>query len=406
MNPTSSLPSPQTLCPKPDWATTVPNLEAETERYLASGLMPVGWQDDHVVLIDQTLLPHRFNTKIITSAPAMVEAIVTMVVRGAPAIGIAGAYGVVLASQEALSASCVTEKTYKTQVLEACELLQHARPTAVNLAWAIEQMRAAFLEQLSMAHLADGPVLTTDRLEQCHQQLLSLAHWLRVDDLQRCLAIGHHGSQLVPKLGAGLLTHCNAGALATAGFGTALGVIRSAVAADPTIRVFADETRPRLQGASLTAWELVQEKINVTLLTDGMAAWAMKQGKIDMVVVGADRIALNGDSANKIGTYMVALAAKAHNIPFYIAAPLSTIDPQLATGEQIPIEERASEEVALVGGQPICPTSGVSFYNPAFDVTPAELITGIVTERGVALPPYSETLSKWTSLSGSSSLED
>ncbi len=327
-----------------------------------------------VVMLDQTALPERVQYVTLHTAEEVYEAIRTMIVRGAPAIGVAGAYGLVLAARQLLQDRVVELASFKIALFQAADRLESSRPTAVNLQWALDRLRN--LIRSSAAHTP----------EQLAQEIELDAIAIFEEDLAMCKAIGRHGAALVPK-SARILTHCNAGALATAGYGTALGVIRAAFEQDPTIHVYADETRPRLQGARLTTWEMVQEGIPVTLITDSMSAWTMKQGKIDLVVVGADRIAANGDTANKIGTYLLALAAKAHNIPFYVAAPSSTIDPAIASGDEIPIEERESEEVSHIHGIAVCP-SGVQFYNPAFDVTPAELITGIITEQGVFSPPY------------------
>jgi methylthioribose-1-phosphate isomerase len=334
-------------------------------------IYPVVWQDDHVRLIDQTRLPAEYSVVEIRRCSDMAIAIKTMIVRGAPAIGIAAAYGLYLGARE-------LPETDRTPFLESLEqvaqTLAATRPTAVNLFWAINRM-------MKVAKSTPGSV------EQIQARLLDEAHGITAEDLHTCQEIGRHGLSILPPTPEKLrlLTHCNAGALATAGYGTALGVVRSAWAADRLARVYADETRPRLQGAKLTTWECVQEGIPVTLITDNMAAHCMKLGLIDVVVVGADRIAANGDAANKIGTYGVALCAKAHNIPFYVAAPLSTIDFQLIDGNGIPIEERDPSEIHTVGTTKLCPL-GVEFYNPAFDVTPANLIAGIITEHGVFVP--------------------
>ncbi len=329
---------------------------------------------DGVSLLDQTAIPREVRYAKITTPDEMRHAIQTMVVRGAPAIGVAGAYGLILSARQQLQESPVTSQSMAAALLADADLLESARPTAVNLQWAMDRMR-----RLIQAKADHSPEEILKAVE---------AEALRIydEDVAMCKAIGKHGAALVPKA-ARILTHCNAGALATAGYGTALGVIREAFAADPSIQVYADETRPRLQGARLTTWEMVQEGIPVTLITDNMSAWVMKQGKVDMVIVGADRIAANGDAANKIGTYLLALAAKAHNIPFYVAAPSSTVDPSIASGEQIPIEERPEDEVYWIHNEAICP-EGVRFFNPSFDVTPAELITGIITEKGVFRYPY------------------
>jgi methylthioribose-1-phosphate isomerase len=346
---------------------------------------PVVWQDDHVRLIDQTRLPGEYSVVEIRCCTDMAVAIKTMIVRGAPAIGVAAAYGMYLGARESKATSPVALVNDLEQVAIQ---LRATRPTAVNLFWAIEQMLSA---------AKTTPVTSVADLLSI---LLNRAKAIAIADLRTCQAIGEHGLQVMPTSPAKLrlLTHCNAGALATAGYGTALGVVRSVWGANRLARLYADETRPRLQGAKLTTWECVQEGIPVTLITDNMAAHCMQQGMIDVVVVGADRIAANGDAANKIGTYSVALCAQAHNIPFYVAAPLSTIDFNLADGSGIPIEQRDPEEVYQVGTTRICPPSlstsvpseggaGVEFYNPAFDVTPAKYITGIITEFGVFAPP-------------------
>jgi methylthioribose-1-phosphate isomerase len=338
---------------------------------ISSPINPVIWQEDRVLLIDQTRLPHEYAVVEIRSAEEMAKAIITMIVRGAPAIGVAAAYGLYLGAK-AIKTDQVPQ--FLQQLATVAQRLRETRPTAVNLFWAIARM-------LETAHQTPGSVAAIK------QQLLITAQAIQSEDLQTCQAIGANGLAFLPvnpnKLT--ILTHCNAGALATAGYGTALGVIRSAWSAGRLAQVYADETRPRLQGAKLTAWECVQEGIPVTVITDNMAAHCMKLGLIDVVVVGADRIAANGDAANKIGTYGLAVISKAHNVPFYVAAPLSTIDFELSHGDQIPIEERDPVEIYQVGTTQICP-EGVSYYNPAFDVTPAHLIAGIITEKGTFKP--------------------
>lgn len=336
-----------------------------------SAVSPVTWLEDRVLLIDQNRLPQEYNTVEISRSDDMAEAIKIMIVRGAPAIGIAAAYGMYLGARE-------IETTDRTEFLAKLEkvgdLLRSTRPTAVNLFWAISRM-------LKTAHGAIGSV------EHIQKTLLEMAKTIQTEDLQTCKDIGDKGLAALPTTPEKLtlLTHCNAGGLATAGYGTALGVVRSAWREGRLARLFADETRPRLQGAKLTTWECVQEGIPVTLIADNMAAHCMKLGMIHAVVVGADRIAANGDAANKIGTYSLAIIAKAHNIPFFVAAPLSTIDFELPDGSKIPIEERDPIEMYQVGTTRICPV-GVEFYNPAFDVTPAELISGIMTEHGTVAP--------------------
>jgi len=334
-------------------------------------IYPVVWQDDRVTLIDQTRLPVEYSLVAISRSSDMAQAIKTMIVRGAPAIGVAAAYGMYLGAREIETDN---HREFLDRLQETAELLKKTRPTAVNLFWAISRM-------LRTAHEEIGTVA------QIKQILLQTAQQIQAEDLATCQAIGDHGLSILPETPHKLRiqTHCNAGSLATAGYGTALGVIRSAWREQRLARVYADETRPRLQGAKLTAWECVREKIPVTVIADSMAAHCMNRGMIDLVVVGADRIAANGDAANKIGTYALAIAAKAHNIPFYVAAPFSTIDFELANGTQIPIEERDPAEIAQVEGKLVC-AEGAEFYNPAFDVTPANLIHGIITEKGVIKP--------------------
>lgn len=342
-------------------------------------IYPVTWQDDRVVLIDQTQLPATYTTVEITTSAQMAHAIKTMIVRGAPAIGVAAAYGMYLGAREIPS----RDRAPFLAELEAVAVrLRQTRPTAVNLFWAIDR-------QLQTAHQVAGDV------DAIQAQLLATAKTIQVDDLRTCQAIGEHGLSVLPETPEKLtiLTHCNAGGLATAGYGTAVGVIRSAWQAGRLQRVFADETRPRCQGAKLTAWECVQVGIPVTVITDNMAAHCMQQGMIDVVVVGADRVTANGDAANKIGTYGLALIAQAHHVPFYVAAPVSTIDFKLTTGKEIPIEERDPQEIYQLGETRLCP-EGVDFYNPAFDVTPAELIAGIITEHGVFAPEQLGTLNR------------
>ncbi|MCT7996781.1 S-methyl-5-thioribose-1-phosphate isomerase [Laspinema olomoucense] len=332
---------------------------------------PVVWKEDHVALIDQTRLPTEYAVVEIRRYDDMARAIQTMIVRGAPAIGVAAAYGMYLGARE-----IQTEERgeFLTQLETVAETLRQTRPTAVNLFWAIARMQTVARQTL-------GPVSYLKKV------LLETAQGIQAEDLKTCQAIGDRGLEVLPSTPQKLriLTHCNAGALATAGYGTALGVVRSAWKCDRLERVYADETRPRLQGAKLTTWECVQEGIPVTAIADNMAAHCMKQGLIDAVVVGADRIAANGDTANKIGTYNLAIVAKAHLIPFFVAAPLSTIDFTLVEGSAIPIEIRDAEELYQIGSTRIYPL-GVEFYNPAFDVTPAELITAIITEHGAVAP--------------------
>jgi methylthioribose-1-phosphate isomerase len=330
-------------------------------------------------MIDQRLLPGRIEYLACRTHDQVADAIRKMVIRGAPAIGCAAAYGVALAGQ---SAQDQAPAPFFGRLAVAIEVLGRSRPTAINLFWALERMRRI---AGAMRTQASSP-------REIAAALLAEAHAILREDVAINLRIGAHGAALVAD-GARILTHCNAGALATAGHGTALGIVRSARDAGKTISVTACETRPCLQGARLTAWEMVQEGIPVTLITDGMAAHLMSRGQIDMVIVGADRVVANGDVANKIGTYMHAVAAKRHAIPFYVACPISTLDFSLADGSAIPIEERPAEEVTGYRGERWAP-EGVSVANPAFDVTPAELVTAIVTENGIARAPYSASLVK------------
>ncbi len=338
-------------------------------------LRTVWWEDDAVCLIDQRLLPHEQVTVRCRDLDAVANAIKTMQVRGAPAIGCAAAYGLALVARTSVatsSADLLAELAHARSVLDA------QRPTAVNLAWATRRMfqRAA--------GLADAP------LDELRTLLLDEAHAIWSEDLAMCHAIGSHGVALLPARGH-VLTHCNAGGLATAGYGTALAPLRTAHSLGRSLHVYVDETRPFLQGARLTAWELQQAGIPQTLITDNMAGYLMRRGDIDCVIVGADRIVANGDVANKIGTYTLAVLAKAHNLPFYVAAPSSTVDLTLASGDHIPIEERSTEEVTHFAGQRVAP-EGVLAAHPAFDITPNELITAIITERGVIYPPFDEGL--------------
>lgn len=336
-----------------------------------STVSPIRWRNDHVELLDQTQLPQQTTTVAIRDAESMAQAIETMIVRGAPAIGVSAAYGVYLGAR---SITTSERSEFLTQLGTIVTRLRATRPTAVNLFWALDRMQ-------QVAETAPGDV------GEIQAALLEAAHQILADDVQTCRQIGDFGLEALPQTPHKLriLTHCNAGAIATAGYGTALGVVRSAWRDDRLERVYADETRPRLQGAKLTAWECVQEGIPVTVITDNMAAHCMQQGMIDAVIVGADRISANGDTANKIGTYSVALAAKAHHIPFFVAAPLSTIDFALDNGQGIPIEQRDPLEIGQVGDTRLTP-AGVDYYNPAFDVTPAALITAIITEFGAIAP--------------------
>ncbi|HSY51907.1 MAG TPA: S-methyl-5-thioribose-1-phosphate isomerase [Thermoanaerobaculia bacterium] len=318
---------------------------------------PIRWRGDALELLDQRLLPREVHYVSCRNAHEVAEAIRDMIVRGAPAIGVSAAFGVALAAQrgDAIDAAAAE--------------LRASRPTAVNLMWALDRML---------------------RARDAGRDLTAEAESMFREDVEANKRIGRYGAELLGD-SATVLTHCNAGALATAGYGTALGVIRAAVEGGKRVAVFADETRPYLQGARLTAWELKQENIDVTLITDSMAGHFFQQGRFDAVIVGADRIAANGDTANKIGTYTVAVLANAHNVPFYIAAPLSTIDRNCPTGAGIPIEERSAAEVTSIGGVSIAP-DGIGVRHPAFDVTPARLISAIITDRGVLRAPYDESI--------------
>jgi methylthioribose-1-phosphate isomerase len=334
----------------------------------------VQWTAAGVVMIDQTRLPNETVFVTCKDHLEVARAIRTMVIRGAPAIGVAAAMGV------ALGVARAEENGLDGQFERICGTLAGTRPTAVNLFWAINRMRKLY------ESLRGRPVA------EIRERLIAEAKLVYEDDIAINKAIGVHGAALVPD-GKTVLTHCNAGALATAGYGTALGVIRAAVSAGKNIDVFADETRPFLQGARLTAWELQQDGIPTTVITDNMAGHFLRSGRIGCVVVGADRIAANGDVANKVGTYSVAVLAKENNVPFYVAAPISTLDLTLASGDQIPIEQRPAAEVTHVFGVPVTP-EGIAVENPAFDVTPARYVTGIITEKGVARAPYEESLKK------------
>jgi methylthioribose-1-phosphate isomerase len=337
----------------------------------------LAWTPEGVRFIDQTKLPLEESYVLAATYEQVADVIVTMVVRGAPAIGVSAAYGVALG---ALRTSAATTGEFAPEFERICARLAGTRPTAVNLFWAIDRMKLLFAK-------LDGAGASLDQIKE---KLLNEAHAMYAEDIAACKTLGAFGGALLPDAG-GVLTHCNAGALATCGYGTALGVIRAAVEQGKKINVYADETRPFLQGARLTAWELMEDKIPTTVICDNMAASLMRQGLIQAVVVGADRIAANGDAANKIGTYNVAILAKEHGIPFYVAAPWSTIDMATATGDAIPIEERPAVEVTHHGGKQLTP-NGVGIRNPAFDVTPAKYITAIITERGVLRGPFTESL--------------
>jgi methylthioribose-1-phosphate isomerase len=340
-------------------------------------LNTVEWSEGKVLLIDQTLLPLEQQWVECTTYEEVAEAIREMKVRGAPAIGVTAAFGMVLG---AAAYRGTDPDGFCMHMHEVAERLRKTRPTAVNLFWAIEK---------TLAVATSAP---EQGVEATKKALLDLAQRMAIEDVEANKRMGAFGAQLLPEEGT-VLTHCNAGALATVSYGTALGVIRAAVEQGKKIRVFADETRPFLQGSRLTAWELVTEGIPTTLITDGMAGHFMKMGTIDAVVVGADRIAANGDVANKIGTYSVAVLAKENGVPFYVAAPTSTIDLSIPTGDQIVIEERNPREVLYIGNTRIAP-EGVDVANPAFDVTPHRYVTAIITENGVAREPYDEALQR------------
>ncbi len=340
----------------------------------APGVETLRWTGERLELIDQRALPRKMSYVACGSAEDVAAAIRGMVVRGAPAIGCAAAYGI---AREALRAAARGEPL--AQALPAAfERLAASRPTAVNLFWALERMRRCHEASAAMPAGAAAAAL------------LAEARSIHAEDIAANRALGALGAELLPQ-SCRVLTHCNAGALATAGHGTALGVIRSALAAGKQVELFADETRPVLQGARLTAWEMLQEGIAVTLIADGAAGYLMSRGEIDAVIVGADRVAANGDVANKVGTYMVATLAQRHGIPFYVACPVSTLDVAVATGADIPIEERPAHEVLGFGATGWAP-AGVNVRNPAFDVTPAELVCALITERGIARAPYPESI--------------
>jgi len=340
-------------------------------------LPTIEWQDDAIVMIDQRKLPGSEIYVSCKTAQEVAKAIKTMVIRGAPAIGVAAAMGIALGMRRSKATGT---KQFATEFQKLCDLMAATRPTAVNLFWAIERMKRVFAEA------AQGGC----SVDEIKQRLDTEARRIHDEDVESCRTMGAFGAELVPDE-ARILTHCNAGALATAGYGTALGVIRAAAERGKKVAVLADETRPFLQGARLTAWELIKDGIDTTVITDNMAASMMRLGHVDLVVVGADRIAANGDVANKIGTYGVAVLANAHDIPFYVAAPLSTIDLNTADGSKIPIEERNDREVTHVGPHRLTPV-GARIRNPAFDVTPAKYVTAIITERGVARAPFHESL--------------
>ena len=335
------------------------------------------WTKSGVVFIDQTKLPTEEVYVTCTTHHEVADAIRNMIVRGAPAIGVAAAMGIALGVKNSRAENIADLKKEFGQI---CQNIGQTRPTAVNLFWAIRRMTEKFES------------LRTRTIPQIQQALIEEAQRMHAEDIAANQAMGRHGATLMPSSG-GVLTHCNAGALATAGYGTALGVIRAAVEQGKKIHVYADETRPFLQGSRLTAWELMKDGIPTTVISDNMAGVMMQQGKIGAIVVGADRIAANGDVANKVGTYTVAVLAKENGIPFYVAAPLSTIDLEAADGSRIPIEQRNKREVTHIGGKQMTP-DGVGIENPAFDVTPAKYVTAIITERGIARAPYQDSLSE------------
>jgi len=340
-------------------------------------LPTIDWQDDAIVMVDQRKLPGQELYIRCRSAQEVARAIRTMVIRGAPAIGVAAAMGLALGMRKSTAKGT---RQYAVDFQKTCDMMASTRPTAVNLFWAIERMKRAFAEG---AHAGESPDELAGRLER-------EARAIHDEDVASCRAMGSFGAELVAD-GARVLTHCNAGALATAGYGSALGVVRAAVEQGKRIAVIADETRPFLQGARLTAWELVRDGISTTVITESMAGPLMRAGDIDLVIVGADRIAANGDTANKIGTYTVAVLAHEHKVPFYVAAPLSTVDLATPDGDSIPIEERDQREVTHLGSSRLTP-EGAHIRNPAFDVTPHRYISGIITEKGIFAPPYNETL--------------
>jgi methylthioribose-1-phosphate isomerase len=333
------------------------------------------WTPEGVRFIDQTKLPTEEVYVLCRTYQEVADAIRNMIVRGAPAIGVAAAMGIALGVKQSHAREI---SALRNELGQICRRIGETRPTAVNLFWAIRRMQQKFES------------VASEGIQNIKAALVNEAQQMLVEDIAANEAMGRHGATLMPASG-GVLTHCNAGALATCGYGTALGVIRAAVEAGKQIHVFADETRPFLQGARLTCWELMKDGISTTVIADNMAGSMMRQGKIKTVVVGADRIAANGDVANKIGTYSVAVLAKEHSIPFYVAAPWSTVDMSTPTGEQIPIEQRSPREVTHHGGKQMAP-DGVKVENPAFDVTPSKYVTAIITERGIARAPYDESL--------------
>lgn len=335
---------------------------------------PIKYQDGNLILLDQRKLPAEKTYVILDTPEKIAEAIKTMVVRGAPAIGVTAGYGMAIG----LMKKKIDKTNLKKYFFELIEMFSNTRPTAVNLFWALKRIEKLFTEDLTQKELAE--------------KVLNTALDIHEEDEKTSESIGKYGNTLI-KDGNSIITHCNAGILATGGMGTALAVIYEAKNSGKNIHVFADETRPRLQGSKLTVWELMENGVDTTLISDNMAAWVMKQNKADIIITGADRIAGNGDSANKIGTYSLAVNAARHKVPFYIAAPLSTIDINIKTGDEIEIEERDENEVKIINGDYIT-VPEVKIYNPAFDVTPNELITGIITDKGIIRQPYSEEIKK------------
>jgi methylthioribose-1-phosphate isomerase len=342
-------------------------------------LPTIDWQGDVIVMVDQRKLPGQEIYVRCRTAQEVARAIRTMVIRGAPAIGVAAAMGLALGMRRSTAKGT---RQFAVEFQKNCNMLASTRPTAVNLFWAIDRMKKAFAEG---AHAGESPDELAARLER-------EARAIHDEDVANCRRMGGVGAEVVPD-GSRVLTHCNAGALATAGYGSALGVVRAAVEQGKHVAVFADETRPFLQGARLTAWELIRDGISTTVITESMAGPLMRAGEIDLVVVGADRIAANGDTANKIGTYTVAVLAHEHKLPFYVAAPISTIDLATPDGDHIPIEERDQREVTHFGSSRLTPV-GAKIRNPAFDITPHRYIGGIITERGILTAPYNESLKR------------
>ena len=340
-------------------------------------LPTIEWQSDTVVMVDQRKLPSREVYVTCRTAGEVARAIKTMVIRGAPAIGVAAAMGIALGMRKSKAQGT---KHFAVELNKLSDVMAATRPTAVNLFWAIDRMKRAF---------AAG-VEAGESVDELKARLEREANAIHDEDLAACRAMGRWGAEVVPE-NARILTHCNAGALATAGYGTALGVIRAAAAQGKVAQVYADETRPFLQGARLTAWELVRDQVPTTIIAESMAGPLMRRGEVDFIVVGADRIAANGDFANKVGTYTVAMLAHEHGVPFYVAAPLSTIDLNTPDGDAIPIEQRSAREMTHIGAVQIAP-AGASVWNPAFDVTPHRLVSGFITERGIVRPPFGEGL--------------